>query len=107
VVVLGNAVAGVWALGAHWLAPLRGRPLWVFTAAAEVAILIQVALGVAVQNVDGIEAPDFHNFYGFVALIAAALIYSYWKQMKTHRYLLYGFGGLFLMGLGIRAMLLA
>jgi hypothetical protein len=35
------------------------------------------------------------------------IIYSYRAQLKPHLYLLYGFGGLFLMGLGIRAMLVA
>ena len=44
-------------------------------------------------------------FYGFVAIIAVAIIYSYRPQIAKYRYLLYGFGGLFLMGLGIRAML--
>ena len=44
-------------------------------------------------------------FYGFVAIIAVAIIYSYRAQMAKHLYLLYGLGGLFLMGLGIRAML--
>ena len=51
-----------------------------------------------------LEAPQFHMFYGFVAIIAVAIIYSYRAQMAKYRYLLYGFGGLFLMGLGIRAM---
>jgi hypothetical protein len=44
-------------------------------------------------------------FYGFVAIIVVGLVYSYRQQMEPYRYLLYGFGGLFLMGLGIRAML--
>jgi hypothetical protein len=47
----------------------------------------------------------FHAFYGFVAIIAIAIIYSYRAQLKGRVYLLYGFGGLFIMGLGIRAML--
>lgn len=107
VVVLANAAVGLWALGAIWLPPLRARALWWATVAAEVTIFVQVALGVAVQELDGIEAPDFHLFYGFVALVAVGLIYSYRNQVKEHRYLLYGLGGLFLMGLGIRAMVLA
>jgi hypothetical protein len=37
--------------------------------------------------------------------MAVAIIYSYRSQLKGKLYLLYGFGGLFLMGLGIRAML--
>jgi hypothetical protein len=44
-------------------------------------------------------------FYGFVAIIVVGLIYSYRHQMSQKKYLLYGLGGLFLMGLGIRAML--
>ena len=33
------------------------------------------------------------------------IIYSYRQQMEKQRYLLYGLGSLFIMGLGIRAML--
>ena len=44
-------------------------------------------------------------FYGFVAIISVALIYSYRQQMERYRYLLYGLGGLFIMGLAIRAMI--
>jgi len=40
-------------------------------------------------------------FYGFVAIISVALLYAYRQQLKPHMYLLYGFGGLFVMGLGI------
>ncbi len=46
-------------------------------------------------------------FYGFVAVISVALLYSYRFQIRAWQYLLYGFGGLFLMGLGIRAMVLS
>lgn len=105
-VILGNAAVGVWALAAHQWPAARHRSLWWCTAAAEVAIVLQVILGVAVQSRTGIEAPEFHVFYGFVALITVGLIYSYRHQLKDHRHLLYGFGGLFLMGLAIRAMLL-
>ncbi|HEX9993569.1 MAG TPA: hypothetical protein VGB14_11640 [Acidimicrobiales bacterium] len=106
-VVLGNALAGLWALGAHWLPALRGRALWWFTVVAEVAIFVQVALGVGLVAGEGLEAPQFHLFYGFVAIIAVGILYSYRQQLAPWRYLLYGLGGLFLMGLGIRAMLVA
>jgi hypothetical protein len=66
---------------------------------------VQVAFGVAMVNKQKIEFPAFHAFYGFVAIMAVAIIYSYRLQLKGRVYLLYGFGGLFLMGLGIRAML--
>src|SRR5690606_3499756 len=52
------------------------------------------------------EVPDFHAFYGFVALASVGIIYSYRQQLAARRYLLYGLGGLFLMGLAIRAMVI-
>ena len=107
VMVVGNGLAGVWALGAHRFASLRGRALWWFTVFAEVAVSVQVTLGAIMVGGQGISAPPFHLFYGFVALMAVAIIYSYRQQVAAYRYLLYGFGGLFLMGLGIRAMFLA
>jgi hypothetical protein len=105
VVIFGNALAGIWALGAHKLPQLRSRALWWFTAAVQVAIFVQVAMGVALVNRYKLEFPQFHAFYGFVAIIVVAIIYSYRAQLKKKVYLLYGFGGLFLMGLSIRAML--
>jgi hypothetical protein len=45
-------------------------------------------------------------FYGFVAIITVGILYSYRQQLRRHLYLLYGFGGVFLMGLAIRAMVL-
>lgn len=106
VVIFSNALAGLWCLGAHWIPALRVRALWGFVVAAEVSIFVSVILGVYLVAGEGIEAPDFHMFYGFVALVTVALLYSYRNQIKAWQYLLYGFGGLFLMGLGIRAVVL-
>jgi len=78
-VIIGNGLAGLWALGAHRLPALRRRSLWWFTIAVELAVFVQVGLGVALMTVEDIEPPQFH--------------------------MLYGFGGLFIMGLGIRALL--
>jgi hypothetical protein len=105
-VVVANGAVGVWALGAHWLQAWRRAALWWATAVAEVAIFVQVALGVAIVAVDDLDPPQFHMFYGFVALITVGIIYSYRQQLAQWRYLLYGLGGLFLMGLAIRAMVL-
>jgi hypothetical protein len=105
VVIMGNALAGIWALSAHKVVALRSRALWWFTAFTQLSVFIQVILGVIMVNRDKIEFPQFHAFYGFVAIIAIAIIYSYRAQLKSRGYLLYGFGGLFLMGLSIRAML--
>jgi hypothetical protein len=105
VVIIGNGLAGVWALAADRYESLRTRALWWFTVFVEFAIFVQVALGVGMVAGQKIEAPQFHMFYGFVAIIAVAIIYSYRIQMKHRLYLLYGLGSLFIAGLGIRAML--
>lgn len=105
VMILGNGLAGLWALGAHWQPSLRTRALWWFTVVAELAVFVQVALGVGMVAGQGIESPQFHMFYGFVAIVAVGLLYSYRAQLRHRLYLLYGFGGLFVMGLGIRALL--
>ncbi len=106
-VVIGNAVAGLWALAAHRVPTFRTKALWWFTACAEVALFIQVGMGVGLVAGHKLVAPKFHMFYGFVAIIAIGIIYSYRQQLRHRLYLLYGFGGLFIMGLGIRAMLVA
>lgn len=105
IVVIANGLAGIWALAAHKIISLRSRALWWFTAVAEFTVFVQVAMGVLMVNRDKREFPQFHAFYGFVAIIAIAIIYSYRAQLKGRLYLLYGFGGLFIMGLAIRAVL--
>ena len=105
VVIIGNALAGLWALAAHKVPSLRTRALWWFTGIVQFAVFVQVALGVTLVAKYKLQFKQFHAFYGFVAIIAVAIIYSYRAQLKSRLYLLYGFGGLFLMGLGIRAML--
>ena len=92
-------------MSAHKLTQLRTRALWWFTGLAQLTIFAQVTFGVILVNKQKLEFPAFHAFYGFVAIIAVAIIYSYRYQLKSRMYLLYGGGGLFLMGLGIRAML--
>ncbi len=104
VMIGGNGVAGVWALAATRVPGLRTRALWWFTAFAEVAVLVQVCLGVGLVGAQDRQAEQFHMFYGFVALIAVAIIYSYRSQLRHRLYLLYGLGGLFVMGLGLRAV---
>ncbi len=105
VVIIANGLAGIWALTAHKLVTLRTRALWWYTGVAEATMFVQVILGVIMVNRDKAVFPAFHAFYGFVGIIAIAIIYSYRAQLKGRVYLLYGFGGLFIMGLGIRAML--
>jgi hypothetical protein len=105
VTIIANGLAGLWALAAHKITPLRTRALWWFTGVAQFTVFVQVIMGVILVNKEKLEFPAFHAFYGFVSIMAVAIIYSYRHQLKGKTYLLYGFGGLFLMGLGIRAML--
>ena len=107
VVIIGNGLAGIWALAAHRVHSLRTRALWWFIGLAQVIVFVQVILGVLLVSKHKIPLPEFHAFYGFVAIIAIAIIYSYRFQLKHRLYLLYGFGSIFVMGLGIRAMLVA
>jgi hypothetical protein len=110
VVIIGNALAGLWAVCAHRWPALRTRALWWYTVAAEVSIFVQVTLGVAVLNVEKIDPPQFHLLYGFAGIIAVGIIYSYKTTspwVRDRIYLVYGGTGFFLMGLGIRAMLVS
>ena len=81
--IIGNGLAGLWALGAHRLPQLRTRALWWFTVVAEVAVFAQVIMGVGLVAGQHVEAPKFHMFYGFVALIAIGILYSYRQQLAT------------------------
>ena len=103
--IVANGLVGLWVLAAGKWPSLRTRAMWWTVVAAELTIFVQVALGVAAMQVEGYEPAQFHMFYGFVAIIAVAIIYSYRQQMAHRLYLLYGLGSLFLMGLGIRALL--
>jgi hypothetical protein len=101
---VANGLVGVWALAAHWRTGLRHRALWPATAAAEVLIVVQVILGVVTMRVNDVEVDGVHLFYGFVSAFTVGIIYSYRQQLEGWRYLLYGFGGLFLMGMGLRSL---
>ncbi len=103
--IVGNGLAGLWALGAVRWPSLRTRALWWFTALTQLAVFVQVGLGVWLVAGQGRSVARFHMFYGFVAIVAVAIIYSYRLQAPRHLYLLYGLGGLFVMGLGVRAIL--
>lgn len=104
VVVATNAVVGLWALAAHLQDRFRTSALWRATLVAELTIFVEVSLGVALVALQDHEVAQFHAFYGFVAIIAVGIVYSYRHQLEPHLHLLYGVGGLFLMGLALRAI---
>ena len=102
-VVIGvNAAVGLWALGAHWLPAWRRPQLWWAAGTAHTTVGVQLLLGVLLVAGQDVEANDIHMFYGFLALVGVAVIVSY-RHLSAYRYLIYGLGGLFVMGLALRA----
>nr|ALS90832.1 protein of unknown function (DUF3814) [uncultured bacterium] len=104
IMIVSNAIAAVWCLGAHYRPALRSPWLWRFVIAAQLTIFVQAFLGVAVIASKKLEPPKFHMLYGFSAIIAVGILYSYRPQVKKYEYLLYAGGSAFIMGLGIRAI---
>jgi hypothetical protein len=100
-----NALAGIYALVAYQWRQFRSKYVWWATIVAEVALMLQVLVGAILVASKDYEAPRFHMFYGFVAFITVGLAYSYRGAMRGRRELLYGLVGLFLMGVGIRAVM--
>lgn len=100
-----NAAVGVWALAAHRWERLRGRPGWIAVILAETVVIVQVLLGVVLQVREDTEGGQ-HQLYGFAAFASVGIIFAYRNEMRDRPYLLYGLGSLWLMGLGVRAMLL-
>ena len=107
-VVVTNGLAGAWALAADRLPGLRRKELWWLTGFAQVAVFVQVVIGVTLRSREmagrNMDHLQFHMLYGFTAAFTVAIIYSYRAQLKPHLYRLYGFGGLWLMGLALRAI---
>ena len=103
--VVANGVVGLGPLAAHTVESLRGRAVWIGVGLAQAVIVVQVLLGVALQVERDISAGQ-HQAYGFAAFLSMTLIYAYRNEMRDRLYLLYGLGSLWLMGLGVRAMLL-
>jgi hypothetical protein len=108
IAIVLNALAGLYALAAWRWKSLRGRRVWIATIVAESSIMLQVIVGtILVAGDENFRkvVPRFHMFYGFLIFITVGILYQYRTQMKGRQELLYGLGGLFIMGLGIRAIL--
>ena len=107
VAIVMNAIAGVIALVAWRWRKARGRYVWIATIIAESALMLQVLVGTILVASKDYVAPRFHMFYGFVAFLTVGIAYQYRRQMRGRSEMFYGLVGLFLMGLGIRAVLQA
>jgi hypothetical protein len=104
VLVAANGLAGLWALGAQWWPPLRVGVLWWFITAAQSLLFVEAVSGVVLYSSISGPSPRLHMFYGFLTLVAVAVLYGYRVPLGERRYVLYGLGSLFIMGLGLQAM---
>jgi hypothetical protein len=75
---------------------------------ANLMAFVQAVLGAILITRYDIEADDMHALYGFSAIIAVGILYSYRTSpfMRGKELLLYGVGCLFIMGLGLRNLAL-
>jgi len=107
--IIANATAGLWSLGAHYERRLRGRLLWGAILVAQLFAVAQAIVGSVLMSRYDLEPARLHALYGFSALIAVGILYSYRTStfMRGKEYLLYGGGCLFIMGLGLRELVLS
>jgi len=103
-----NAFAGAWCLLAYRFPTLRGRPMWGTVIVAQLTPFVQAFIGAVYSQRPGVELRDMHALYGFSGIIAVGILYSYRSSgfIKGKETLLYGCGCLFIMGLGLRELVL-
>jgi hypothetical protein len=99
-----NAAAGLWALAAHRWPGVRSKALWVFTVVAQLVVTANVVMASVLLARYDWEFTELHMLYEFSGLVAIGIVYSYAQQMRPRRFLIYGGGGLFLMGLALRSL---
>ncbi|MGB3736516.1 MAG: hypothetical protein WA964_16265 [Ilumatobacter sp.] len=103
-----NGTVGLWAIVAQYVPAVRHRVLWWATGIAQTSTMVIAAVGALIVNRRGIELDSFHALYGFSTIFSVAILYSYRNSpfISDKIHLLYGCGGLFIMGLGLRAYFL-
>jgi hypothetical protein len=104
--IVANGLAGLAALVAWRVQRARGRGLWVLTIAAEAMMMAVVVVGVVLFASDDYETDRLriHMFYGFLTFVTVGLAYQYRDSLRGRVEMFYGLVGLFMMGLGIRAI---
>ncbi|MGH9135736.1 MAG: hypothetical protein ACRD0G_01650 [Acidimicrobiales bacterium] len=106
--IVANAAAGLWCLAAHRYAGVRGRLLVATIVVAQVLAVSQAVSGTVLMARYDLEPEQLHALYGFSAVFAVGILYSYRTSsfMRGKEYLLYAGGCLFIMGLGLRELAL-
>jgi hypothetical protein len=108
VLILTNAFAGSWCLVAHRYPRVRGRALVAAVIVAQLAAVAQAVVGTVLIARYDLRPARLHALYGFSAVFAVGILYSYRTNptMRAKQYLLYAGGCLFIMGLGLRELVL-
>jgi len=101
-----NGSAGVWGLLAHRDEKWRLPAFWPATYAAQGVLVLQVVLGALIIRDLAADERGLEPFYLFGSFAAVGILHAYRQQIEEWRFLLYGFGGLFLMGMSLRALAL-
>ena len=106
--IVSNALVGCWALVAQYVPALRRAAMWWAVGVAQVSVFAAAIAGVLLVSRYELELDDFHALYGFTTIVAVGILYSCRTSpfITDKQYLLYGFGSLFIMGLGIRSVFL-
>lgn len=108
VLIIVNALAGGWCLAAYRFEILRGRAMWGVVILGQLMAFVQAVIGVVLATRFDFEINDMHALYGFSAIIAVGILYSYRTSpfMRSKELVLYGLGSWFIMGLGLRNLTL-
>ena len=81
--------------------------LWWLTGLAYAVVSVNVVVASVLLARFDWDFPELHMLYEFSGIVAIGIIYSYGVQLKARRYLIYGGGGLFLMGLALRSLFMS
>ena len=95
VLVIGNGLAGIWALTANRPSWLKTAWLWWFTGFVQLWVFVQLTIAALHLNASDGAPESFHVFYGVLSAVTVAILYSYKSQLNRHQNALYGWGGLF------------
>jgi len=98
-------VVALWGLGLALVHRQPGRAFWAGAGVAMAAMTVQVGLGLYAFGVEGIRSGNQHLFYGILILFSFSFAYIYRPQLAKRPALSYGLLLLFVMGLGVRAVL--
>jgi len=104
IAVAWAGLAGLVGLGLAIAKRPPTKPFWVLAGGGMGAMVLQVLAGVVLYVQDD-DPGAFHMFYGFLVLFSLAFGYVYRSQLAKRPALGWGLMLLFVMGLGLRAIM--